>query len=219
MKKLKFFFGLLFSISILTSCTKTYVYLVSNPYDLKSLIHKSVTVVATDELLLKGFIKTFNEKYLNKRIFATNYVTLIKEQLSLGNTFSRIDADTSDTWHLINSFAGSKEEFVIIDSLFSKNNSDYVINVYNFELSDRLLNNAGADADGNTMTTRKEIAAVKARFQVIDRMSRRPILEFESSGEKAVSFFNYAATLEKAMRTSLEHAVRYLQSGETKFKK
>ncbi len=51
-------------------------------------------------------------------IFATNYVTLIKEQLSLGNTFSRIDADTSDTWHLINSFAGSKEEFVIIDSLF-----------------------------------------------------------------------------------------------------
>lgn len=219
MKRIYTFLGLVCSISILLSCTRTYIFLASSSYDLNIFRHKNFTLVGTNGILLKGFIKTYNERYGNDRIFIHHYLRLIADQLSQGNTFGKIDTDTSSSWNLIKTFTGSKEEFVILDSLFAKNNSDYILHVYNVEVSNRHINNSGADADGNTMTTRKEIAVVKARFQIIDRRSRKPVLEFESNGEKAVSFFNYTATLEKAMLHSIEHAVHYLQSGETKYKK
>lgn len=219
MKIINFPFELLILVMSVCSCTRTYVYLVSYPYDLKLLNNTSVTIVGSDGLVLKGFIKTFNEKYENKHSFTTNYVTLFKNKLSQSGQFSLVHADTSYTWNLIKSFVGSKEDFFIIDSLFAKNNSDYIINIHPMEISNRFLNNTGTDANGNAMTTRKETCVVKARFQIIDRISRKPILEFESGGEKAVSFFNYKATLENAILTSMDHAVLYLQSGLTKFKK
>jgi len=219
MKKLIFFFGVFIAIGLTSSCNKTYVYLASSPYDLTSLKNKSVTIVGTDRILLKGFIKTFNEQYGNKSVFINNYINLFKDHLSLGNTFTKIEADTSHAWHLIKSFAGSKEDFVLIDSLFVNNHSDYILNIYNFEISNRNINNTGTEADGNVMSTRKEIAVVKARFQVIDRLSRQHLVEFEASGEKAVSFFNLKTALNKALLKSIEHAVQYIQSGETKFKK
>jgi len=218
MKIFNFFFGIFFAIFLSSSCTKTYVYLASRPYDLISLNNKSVTIVGTDGILLKGFIKTFNEQYGNNRVFKNNYLKLFKDHLSSGNIFAKIYADTSHAWNIIKSFAGSKVDFILIDSLFTHNHFDYILNIYNFEISNRNINNTGTEADGNVMTTRKEIVIVKARFQVIDRLSRRQIVEFESSGEKAVSFFNYSATLNKAVMKSIEHAVQYIHSGETKFK-
>jgi hypothetical protein len=200
------------------SCTRPFVYLISPPFDLKLLHGMDATVVATDGLLLKGFIKTFNDKFETRSNFRSYYIDLFKKQLRTGSVFSRVDADTSSAWNLLKSFAGSKEDFLVIDSLFVKNNSDYLINIHHMEVSNRLQNNMGTDTDGNMVTSRREICVVKARIQIIDRNSRKPILELETTGEKTVSLFNSGATLEKAILNSIDHAIMYLQSGLTKFR-
>lgn len=215
-----FIIGILGCLLLLPGCAKIYINVISKSQELNlnSDNLKTATIVGIDGLSLNEFIKTFNNKYKQNRDFIDEYINSFTNKLQMGKLFTQVKFDNSHKWSLIKSFAGAKEDFKIIDSLFNSCTSDYIINVSNFEISNRtqtFTSGGGPNMPMRTSTT--EFCVVNAQFQIIDKRTRKGILEFKSTGEGSVFLFAFEAALEKAMNNSIEHAITYLKTGQIKF--
>lgn len=208
----------------LTSCSKIYINELSKTNAL-NLNNSKVLVVASDELALNEFVKTFNKRYNQRRDYINEYINLFKNRLSADNICSEIKIDKSSKWALLKSFAGSKEDFNTIDSLFNNCNSDFIVLISNFEISNsKQFNNYGGgyNASGGNMpmaSSSTEYCVVKAQFQIMDKKTRKSILEFKSTGEGSVFLFAFEEALKTAIDNSIEHAILYLKTGQIKYNK
>ena len=87
-----------------------------------------------------------------------------------------------------------------------------------FEISNRIVTSTvGGGPNSPPHTTSTEFCVVKSRFQIIDRESRKRVLEFESKGEAGVMLFAFEKALNNAMNNSIDNAVAYLKTGKKEF--
>jgi hypothetical protein len=211
---------------ILSACTKIFINEISKSPNLKFLeSSKTVLVVGTDGVALNEFIKTFNNRYKQKRDFINEYINSFGGKLSEGRVFTNVKSDTSTCWSLIKSFAGAKEDFNVIDSLFQRCSSDYILNISNFEVKNYTRTTTSSrpaygGSGGTVMTSSStEFCVVLAQFQFIDKKTRKNLMEFRSTGESSVFLFAYDLALENAIKSSIDHAIAYLKTGQIEFRR
>jgi hypothetical protein len=68
-----------------------------------------------------------------------------------------------------------------------------------------------------TNSSSTEFCIINAQFQIIDKKTRKCILEFKSTGESRVFLFAFDAAFKNAMNNSIDHAVAYMKTGQIKF--
>jgi len=215
-----FIIAILGCAMLLSGCSKTYISVISKSPEcnLSSGDLKTATVVGVDGLSLNEFTKTFNKKYRQNRDFIDEYINLVTNKLQMGKLFAQVKFDNSRQWGLMKSFAGMKEDFKIVDSLFTNCSSDYIINVSNFEISNRIQSFTSYGGPNMSMSSSStEFCVINAQFQVIDQKTRKSILEFKSTGEGSVILFAFEAAFKNAVANSIDHAVAYLKTGKITF--
>lgn len=205
---------------LITSCTTVYINVISKNQDLNFNTNnlKTYTVVGMDGVSLIEFVKTFNKKYPQKRQFVNDFVKLFSTRLHEAGVSPMVRCDTSLQWNLIKSVAGSKEEYNVIDSLFTVCPTDYLISISNLEVTNRTqAYTTGGGVYMGTMTSSQEWCVINAQIQIIDRNTRKSVLEFRTSGQGSVFLFAFTNALEEAVNSAIKHSIAFLKTGQTKF--
>jgi hypothetical protein len=225
MKTCKWFvIGILFVQLFMASCTKIFIHEISRSpeFFLSPGSSKTAVIVGDDKIPLNDFVKTFDKIYDPQRLFVDDYISLFTDKLQQTFLFSAVRFDMSPQWARIKSTSGAKEDLAVVDYLYSTSNANYVINITSFDLTRRIDKGTPYDATTPNMPPSpyyKEYCIVKAHIQVIDVKTRKVVSEFESDGQSLVFLFTYKVALEKAMESSVEHAVAFLKTGKKEFKR
>ena len=220
MKKINWIItGVSLALLFLTSCSNTYIYEISksHEFNLNPDNSKTAIIFGSEDIVIEEFVKTFNNNYKENRDFVNDYISLLSDKLQNEKVFAQAKPDLSNQWSTIRSYSSEKQDLVMIDSLHNLN-ADYIINVSNFNISNRVVtrtNFGGSNMPASTSST--EYCIVKARFEISDRKTRKNILEFYSKGESTVFLFAFKAAFNNAMKNSIDHAVSYLKTGKKEF--
>jgi hypothetical protein len=194
----------------LTSCkvSKDYVEHISKKEDFIAPKTKKVVIIATDEVRVNEFQKTFEKNFPEKSDFSLSYLNDFSNELKISDVFSSVSVDTSNT-----TYASSNKE-----------NADYVIHFSNFEIKNRVEWNStgGMSMNGSVgmnTTTSIEYCIITIKVEVYDANTDKEILDFVTIGEASVFLFNFTKTLEKAKERSINHIINYLKSGKVTYEK
>ena len=199
------FFVLCISILLFSSCSGTKEY-VSNVVVNKAITNpkaQTIVITATDSLRLNNFTETYKKKYKNNNDFAVSYSTEFSSEVKNNAVFSEIKLTTINQW----------------DSLKENSTADYIIHLSDFEITNRIENRDYSSSSSYDHTVSIEYCVVNVKVIVYDVKNEKEILEFVSTGESSISFFNYAKSLEKSKSRSIIHIVNYLKSGKTNYKR
>ncbi|WP_299669383.1 hypothetical protein [uncultured Polaribacter sp.] len=201
---------LLVIITILvTSCkvSRQYVQHISKKADIVAPKTKNVIVIATEEVTVNEFKKTFEKNFAEKRDFSLNYLNEFSEKLSASYLYADVSIDTKNSTY----------------ASVNKENADYVIHFSNFEITNRVewrnTGGMGMNGVGGMQTTSVEYCIINVKVEIYDAKKNREVLDFVSIGEKAVFLFNFTKTLQEAKERSIDHIINYLKSGKTEYKK
>ena len=219
MKSIKLIFIVIMGLHILSSCSRIYINEISKSYGFDKENKKSVLIVGINGLSLNEFVKTYHKKYKEDQEFIMEYSDLFTNKLLNENLFASVRYDKSPRWNLIKSFVVSPQQSKIIDSLFNSCNSDYLISLSDFDISNRVSNSSymSGGGSGMMMSSSNEYCVIKARVQIFDTKNRQKLSEFITTGEGSVFFFAFEAALTEAINNSVYHGVQYLKTGKTKF--
>jgi hypothetical protein len=207
----------LLALLLCSSCARTFIHEISRDNDLK-LQQSNVLVTGNNNLALNEFVKTFNKNFKDKRAFVNEYTSLVSARLKTNVMFTNVAVDTSSRWDWRRSYSYSSESSKAIDSLITNCNSDYLLRIQDFEISNRIQTSTMMGGPGMPMTSSStEFCIVQSRFELIDTKTKRVVMEFESVGEAGVIFFAFEAALRQATSKSIDHAIEYMRSGKVKF--
>ncbi len=211
MKRKTYYFlaATLFVFSFM-SCkvSKSYVEHITKKEDFVTPKTKKVLIVASDDIRVNEFQKTFVKNFPEKSDFAISYLNDFSKKLNNNDVFSSVFIDTSNT-----TYESSNKE-----------NADYVIYFSNFEVTNRVEwhNSPGMNMNGvggmNT-TTSVEYCVINVKVEVYDAKTNREILDFVAIGEESVFLFNFTKTFREAKQRSITHIINYLKSGKVTYDK
>ena len=204
----------------LNSCTKIYINEISRTpgFSIDMAKSKKFVVVASNELLLNEFYKTFNKKYSNNRAFVNDYLQQFELKANSQKVVSSLTSDKSENWDVIRSYTASLDNPKSIDALFNDCAADYIVYLSKFEISNRVdTHTTNTGPNSAPMTSSHEYCIVKVRYQIIDKNTRKRVLEFESKGEAGVMLFAFEKALNDATERSIEFAVSFLKTGQKEF--
>ena len=205
---------------LLNSCTNIYINEISRTpgFSIEMSKSKKFVAVASNELLLNEFFKTFNKKYSNNRAFINDYLQQFELKVKSENVITSLVADQSEKWDIIRSYNAALDNPKAIDDLFNDCNADYIIYLSKFEISNRVdMRTTTTGPNTAPMTSSIEYCIVKVRYQIIDKTNRKRVLEFESKGEAGVMLFAFEKALNDAIKRSIEYAAAFLKSGKKEF--
>jgi hypothetical protein len=210
--KRKTYLVLIIAVSLLsfTSCkvSKQYVQHISKKAEIVAPQTKKVIVIATDDVRVNEFSKTFEKNFKSKRDFANNYLYDFSNKINSKYIYDNVSIDISNSTY---------------DSLKNKN-TDYVIHFSNFEITNRIeWNNSGGigmnGMGGMNTSTSVEYCIINIKVEVYDAKTDKEILDFVAIGEASVFLFNFTKTFEKAKQRSIDHIINFLKTGRTEYEK
>lgn len=207
--KLQLFVISFICICFFTSCSvsKHYVNQISDVgYKLETKT-KKVVVSGSDNVRLNNFKKTFNKNYPNKEIFAKSYAEEFSVMAKNNAIFSKVELDRLDIWN------SGKEN----------SSADYIIHFSDFEITNRIESRHSAPTAGNNFgsmqTTSVEYCVIHVKVVIYDVKNKKEVLDFISTGESSIFFFDFKKSLAKAKSRSITHIINYFKSGKTLYKK
>ena len=194
-----------------TSCkvSKQYVTYISKKADIVAPKTKKVVVIATDDIKVLEFTKTFEKNYEEQADFSSQYLTDFSNKVKARKVFGDVTYDISK-----GSYASLKST-----------DADYVIHFSNFEITNRYesrqsVNMGGMNAIGGMNTSSSvEYCVINVKVEVYDTKNDKEIIDFIAIGEASVFFFNFTTALEKAKDRTIEHIINYLKTEQTTYEK
>jgi hypothetical protein len=202
---------------LLASCKVIYITDISKSpdFNINTENTKTAIVAGLEGVQLNEFVNRFKNKYPKNSDFVVDYTKIFSAKLSNEKIFARVNADTSGQWNAIKSFAVVQGDFKTVDSLFNHCNSDYLIILTDFEISNR-FDWSSLPANNGQFNHASESCIIKTRLVIFDVKSRKQVLEFISKGECGVAF-GFEFTLKCTINHSIDHAVSYLKTGNIEF--
>lgn len=219
MKILKILVFLL-SVLFLSSCATVYVqeYSKAPGFNINGQRDKSSTVTGFEPVIIKEFVKTFAKRYPQAQHFSTEYAVKVKDRLARDKIFAAVVYDSSVEWKSTRQGSFAKSDLNAIDSLFNSCQSDYIITISDFEVSNRIVTSySGGGPNNMGSQTSTEYCLIDARYTLYDVKTRKKLLEFTSRGEKSVFLFGFENALIKAIDNSIEHAMLYIKTSKKEF--
>ncbi|NVK53302.1 MAG: hypothetical protein HWD85_10245 [Flavobacteriaceae bacterium] len=202
-------FTLCVGVVFFTSCIakKHYVNQVIKKETIEELASKTVVVTVADNVDLKDFKKTYKKNFSDDKVFAKSYTDAISIALKNNRVFSSVQIGKVNNW----------------DFLKENSTTDYIIDIPFFEINNRIettrVVTGGPNNFGGMQTTSTEYCVVNVKVVLYDMKKKKRVLEFLSTGESSVFFFDFTKALQKAKERSITHIVNYLKSGKTEYDK
>lgn len=187
--------------------------------------NKTALLVGNDNVLVSEFTKTFKKRFKEKNDFVKQYDSLCTLKLKEEKIFGEIKVDTSLDFLTNDSMTFTQEQQKKVDSLFTNTTADYLIKIYDQEITNSIQGNAampmynGGMNGGMTMGagTQSESCIIKSHFQIYDIKTRKKVLDFVSKGSAGVVFLAFDSALVGAMNSSVNNTATYLKTGKIKF--
>jgi hypothetical protein len=184
--------------------------------------NKTAVLVGSDNVLLSEFTKTFNKKYSQKNDFVKQYADLCILKLKEEKIFGEIIYNKSLEFVSNDPLTFTQEEQKKVDSLFTSTTADYLIRIYDHEITNSMAmgpNMPMSSGGGMTMSTptQSENCIINSHFQIYDIKSRKKVLDFVSKGNGVVMFFAFEQAFIDAMNSSVKNSTIYLKTGKIKF--
>lgn len=224
MKVSKWLIASIFGAQLLCSCEAVRISENSNYQDSKFVFgtDKTAVLVGNDDVLINEFSKTFNKKYKKKHDFVNQYDSLCSVKLKEEKIFGNIKFDKSFEFVSNDPMTFTQEQQKKIDSLFTNATADYLIRIYNHEVTNSIQGGVGAPipmaGGGMGMTsTQSESCIINSHFQIYDMKTRKKVLDFVSKGSGSVIFFAFEQAFTDAMNSSIKNSAIYLKTGKLKF--
>jgi hypothetical protein len=194
-----------------TSCkvSKQYVTYISKKADIVAPKTKKIVVIATDDIKVLEFTKTFEKNYEEKADFSSQYLTDFSNKVKARKVFGDVTYDIS------------KGTYASLKST----DADYVIHFSNFEITNRYEwrqsgNMGGMNGTGYMNTSSSvEYCVINVKVEVYDAKNDKEIIDFIAIGEASVFFFNFTTTLKKAKDRTIDHIINYLKTEQTTYEK
>ena len=209
---------------LLVSCEVVRISENSNYKDSKFVFgpNKTAVLFGDDTVLISEFSKTFNKKYKQKKDFVKQYDSLCAVTLKQENIFGDIKYDKSFEFISNDQVIVTQDQQKKVDSLFTNTNADYLIRIYDHEITNSIQGNPGipmamSGGMGMTAGTQSESCIIKSHFQIYDVKSRKKVLDFISKGNGSVMFFAFDKALTDAITSSIKNSAIYLKTGKLKF--
>ncbi|PVX47373.1 hypothetical protein C8C85_3310 [Flavobacterium sp. 103] len=210
---------------ILCSCEAVRISETANYQDSKFAFgpDKTAVLVGNDNILLSEFTKTFNKKYNQKHDFVKQYDSLYTAKLKEEKIFGDIKYDKSLEFVSNDPLTFTQEQQKKVDSLFTNSKADYLIRIYDHEITNRIQGSPGMPMAmsnggmGMSSGTQSESCIIKSHFQIYDIKSRKKVLDFVSNGNGSVVFFAFEQAFTDAMNSSIKNSTIYLKTGKLKF--
>lgn len=187
--------------------------------------NKTAFLVGNNNVMVNEFTKTFKKRFKEKNDFVIAYDSLFALKLKEEQLYGEIKFDTSLDFLSNDSMTFTKEQQTKVDSLFINTTADYLINIKDQEVTNRIQGNVGMPMysggmnGGMTMGMggQSESCVVKSHFQIYDVKTRKKVLDFVSIGSAGVVFLAFDKALVDAMNSSVKNAATYLKTGKIKF--
>jgi hypothetical protein len=203
------------------SCTRIYISEISRTpgFSIEQAKAKKTILVGCNEVMVNEFTKTFGKNYSSNRDFVNSYLQLLSAKLNSGKVLNDLTVDTSEEWDKIRSYSAALDNPKTIDDLFKNCTADYILYISRLEIANRIESRTQSTGGqmNQQVTTTVEYCIVRARFQIIDKNSRKRVFEFESTGEASVLIFAFEKALKDAIGRSIDHTVEYLKTGKKEF--
>jgi len=202
MKKIVFL--LIFTLSLIScQAPREYIKYVSKKENIDAPKTKNVLIIASDKVLLNEFTKTYQKNYEDDTDFTRSYLNQLTKEMKQRNIFSDVRMDS---------------ETLNYDRLDS-NTTDYVIQLSNFEINNRVeWRNSAMGVNGMQTSTSVEFCVMSVKVEIYDAKTNKEILDFIVFGEESVFLFDFTKTFEKAKAASILHIINYLESGKVVYK-
>ena len=184
---------------------------------------KTAIIVCNDNISINEFTKTFNKKYKQKQDFVKQYDSLCAIKLKQENIFGDIKHNKSFEFVSNDSMTFTQEQQKKVDSLFANANADYLIRIYDHEITNSIQGSPGMPmtmaGGGMVMSTgtQSESCIINSHFQIYDIKTRKKVLDFVSKGNGSVMFFAFEQAFMDAMNSSIKNSATYLKTGKLKF--
>ncbi|WP_426094550.1 hypothetical protein [Flavobacterium sp. DSR2-3-3] len=211
-------------VQLLVSCEVVRISENSNYKDSKFVFgpNKTAVLFGDDTVLISEFSKTFNKKYKQKKDFVKQYDSLCAVTLKQENIFGDIKYDKSFEFISNDQVIVTQDQQKKVDSLFTNTSADYLIRIYDHEITNSIQGNPGmgmamSGGMGMTAGTQSESCIIKSHFQIYDVKSRKKVLDFISKGNGSVMFFAFEKALTDAIISSIKNSAIYLKTGKLKF--
>jgi len=182
---------------------------------------KSITLIATPQVAVREFVKTYYAAYPQDSLFTQDILLRLQNTLSplqVGSTvLTNFQVDGAALQ--VNSLNAAEIEKA--SHVFEQINSDYIFNISNILVGNRVETSyaAGAGPGGASTQTSTEFCVVAFDVQIWDRNSKTKVLEFVTTGESSVSFFMFESALKDALDKAVIHASEFIKTGTTVFNK
>ena len=192
----------------LTSCkvSKDYIQYISKKENIETPNTKKVVVIASDDVKVNEFKKTFEKNFTDKKDFSVKYLKDFSKKLNLNNLYANVSVDENNTSY---------------DSV-DTSGADYVILFSSFEIANRVEWSHSGSMNGiggmNTSTS-VEYCIINVKVEVYDTKTNKQILDFIAIGEDAVFLFNFTKTFNETKLKSINHIINYLKSGKVTYQK
>jgi hypothetical protein len=209
----------------LCSCEAVRISETSNYQDSKFAFgsNKTAVLVGNDNILVKEFTNTFNKNYNQKHDFVKQYAGLCMRKLKEENIFGDIKYDKSLEFVSNDPMTFTQDQQKKVDSLFTNSKADYLIRIYDHEITNRIQGSPGMSMAmpnggmGMSAGTQSESCIINSHFQIYDIKSRKKVLDFVSKGNGSVLFFAFEQAFTDAMNSSVKNSMTYLKTGKLKF--
>jgi len=185
--------------------------------------NKTAVLVGNDNIMISEFTKTFNKKYKQKHDFVKQYDSLCAITFKQENIFSEIKRDKSFEFVSNDPMTFTQEQQKKVDSLFAHTTADYLIRIYDHEITNSIQGSPGmpmamsGGGVGMSTGTQSESCIVKSHFQIYDIKKRKKVLDFVSKGNGSVLFFAFEQAFIDAVNSSVKNSAIYLKTGKLKF--
>lgn len=206
----------IFVLISLVSCIPTKHFINNIHKTEKVLKSESMLIVANKEVTVNSFKKTFKKNYESNEVFLKSFANDFKSSLNSSNLYTNLVIDLSDKWKAL-SEGYSKKNNDIINNLLTKTDKKHLLYLKGVTIDNYVSSTYSPGFGPGSMGTHNstEFCTVSVTVVIYDVKAMKQVLEFESTGESSVFFFDFTKTLIKARDRSIENAIKYLKTGKT----
>lgn len=206
----------IFVLISLVSCIPTKHFINNIHKTEKVLKSESMLIVVNPEVVINSFKKTFNKNYESNEVFLKMYAIDFQSLLKANNLYSKVAIDLNNKWKAF-SEGYSKKNNDIINNLLTKTDKKYLLYLKGVTIDNYVSSSYSPGFGPGAMGTHNstEFCTVSVTVVIYDVKAMKQVLEFESTGESSVFFFDFTKTLIKARDRSIENAIKYLKTGKT----
>ncbi|WP_339888615.1 hypothetical protein [uncultured Flavobacterium sp.] len=195
-------FSLVLAVVLISSCGKIHIEELKKSSEPIADASKSVALISKNNVMLYEFDKEFEKNFQNKKEYSTYFSKSLESQLTSNQLYKSVIV---------------LEDNSAIETIFDTTDFDYIITIEDVKIAAYFEDSHNTSYSANIGNSQKKKSTVRSRIKIYDKLIKKEVAEFYTTGESDYSERNYKLVVEKATEKSIENTIQYLKTGKIKF--